>query len=273
MATTSTPTTSSARQIRRDKALVMRELERIGLRGMPLDEAQTKSAAAVERRAPVWGYAIRQTTKAVQGWHGWETSGILTEGQRLHLERPVSERAALRMVRWAQAGWIERDTRGRPSYGNRVPELATLAARCGLSDWYQQMGWPWCAFGVHVAALAEGSRTARLGLGGAYNALWTVAILGAARRQEHGLKLVEASKWRLGTWLEFDFPGGEEVDHIGAALGPIGAGGYGYDARADWIVTVEGNTSPGTDGSQSNGGVVAIRQRPVSTIRAGLTYR
>ena len=129
------------------------------------------AAAAVERRAPVWGYAIRQTTKAVQGWHGWETSGILTEGQRLHLERPVSERAALRMVRWAQAGWIERDTRGRPSYGNRVPELATLAARCGLSDWYQQMGWPWCAFGVHVAALAEGSRTARLGLGGAYNAL------------------------------------------------------------------------------------------------------
>lgn len=264
----------SRRRMRRDKALVVREAERIGLDGMPMAQTARKALPGVRVFGRKWGWHAKELTEAVQLYHGWPVTGRLNAGQRAYLERPVRERAALKAVEAAEARWHERGEDGAPSRANRVPELADLARALGLSDWYQKMGWAWCAFFVHLMALAEGSSTAKAGLRGAYNALWTVSILAAARRGEHGLRLLERpEQWRLGDWLEFDFPGGEEVDHIGIALGRVGEGGYGHPAKAGWIVTVEGNTSPDDGGSQSDGGGVYIRHRPASSIRAGVRYR
>jgi hypothetical protein len=192
---------------------------------------------------------------------------VLTAGQQRWLERPARARAALLMERWE--GWKE-----QPPDSNVCPPLAKVAAQIGLSDWYQGMGWSWCAFAVHVAAAHQGCKAAKAGLEGAYNALYTVAILEEARQAHYGLRLLAGTKGvTLGDWAEFDFPGGDEVDHIGFVLAGPGRRWHARDGRVlggrpDAIVTVEGNTSSGDGGSQSNGGMVAVRERDLSLVRA-----
>lgn len=177
----------------------------------------------------------------------------------------IGERAADRMVGWYKAGWKE-----HPAGSNFVLELSELAKRLGLSSYYSRMGFPWCALAVFSAALAEGSRAATLGLKqGRFNALYTPEIQSVANRGAFGLSAVAKSSIRKGVGLLFDFDGGG-VDHVGFALGAPGAmivaGGRTWKPGRDEVVTVEGNTSYDSGGSQANGGCVAIRIRPLSEI-------
>lgn len=76
-------------------------------------------------------------------------------------------------------------------------------------------------------------------------------VTGLADGRKAGLAV---SSPTAGDLVFFNFPGGPSVDHVGIVTGVDGA----------YLLTVEGNTSPGTAGSQSNGGGVYARRRHIS---------
>lgn len=167
----------------------------------------------------------------------------------------VPEKAVEVMLGWAAAGLKE-----NPADSNRVPDLQALAKALGLAPWYQAMGWPWCAFSANLAALKVGGQTATAGLRlGRFNALYCPAILTAAEHGDHGMKVVPASLARRGDLVLFDWQHDGTSDHIGR-ITAAPAGGS--------VATVEGNTSSGPGGSQSNGGGVYRRIRPLTDVRA-----
>ena len=187
--------------------------------------------------------------------------------------KTIGSKAADRMVRWYQAGWKE-----YPSGSNRVEPLMQLCRDLKLSTYYSNMGYPWCALAVFVAALAEGSTSAKAGLReGRFNALYTPTIRQVAENGAHGLRAVSMSQITHGVVVLMDFGGsnGGEVDHIGIALGKPGqtvaAGGRRWECAPTSVVCVEGNTSYDNTGSQANGGAVAIRIRPLSQIMTPFT--
>ena len=57
--------------------------------------------------------------------------------------------------------------------------------------------------------------------------------------------------YRFGDQISFNFNGGSDRDHTGLVVGVVGS----------TIYCIEGNTSLGSRGSQSNGGAVALRKR------------
>lgn len=187
--------------------------------------------------------------------------------------RTVGSLAADLMVRWYERGWRE-----YPSGSNRVQPLMLLCRELRLSSYYSNMGFPWCALAVFVAALVNGSKSAKACLrDGLYNGLYTPTIRQVAENGAHGLRAVSPSKITHGVCLLFNFGGtnGDEVDHIGIALGAPGqnvtAAGRRWKCPAGHVVTVEGNTSYDESGSQANGGAVAIRVRPLSQVRTPFT--
>ena len=147
-----------------------------------------------------------------------------------------------------------------PSGSNRVPQLAELARHTGLSQWYQGMGWPWCAFSAFLAARAEGLRVGpqAAGFGGKFNVLYVPDILARARMGQFGLRVVSFGSARKGDLVLFDWDGDHVPDHIGRFIAVTPSG----------LTTVEGNTSVDSAGSQSNGGAVAVRQRMWSNVIA-----
>ncbi len=159
----------------------------------------------------------------------------------------VPERAVEEMERWI-------GLRERPAGSNKVPALGKVARELGLSDWYQKMGWPWCAFTVFLAALRVGGQSAELGLRqGKFNALYCPAILAAAQGARFGMRVVAASEAARGDLVLFDWsPQGDPADHIGRLVRPP-AGGV--------VVTVDGNS--GTDDL-----LVVERERQTTQVRA-----
>jgi hypothetical protein len=184
----------------------------------------------------------------------------------------VGSRAAERMVGWYKLGWRE-----QPAGSNVVPQLQAFAKRLGLASYYVDMGFAWCGFSVFTSALAEGSKAAKAGLlEGKFNALYTPEIRTTAAACRFWLKQVSLRQIQHGTMLEFDFGGsnGTEVDHVGYALGAPGEAvevdGKMLKPKKSEVVTVEGNTSYDDAGSQSNGGCVAVKIRPLSVIRVAI---
>jgi hypothetical protein len=180
------------------------------------------------------------------------------------------------MVVWYTARWKE-----YPAGSNQVQPLMALCRDLRLSSYYANMKYPWCALAVFVAALAEGSEAARLGLReGKFNALYTPTIRQVAENGAYGLQAISKAQIVKGAGVLFDFGGsnGGEVDHIGYALGKPGqvvtaAGQKWQPPGAEYVVCVEGNTSYDDKGSQSDGGAVAIRIRPLSQIRTAFLLR
>ena len=167
---------------------------------------------------------------------------------------PPGAKAVNLMVQWAQAQYTE-----DPPNSNKVPELQHLAKEQGLAPFYQNMGWPWCAFAANLSGLISGTVAGKEGLvKGHFNALYVPAIYDAARKGLYGLSIVGKPAAKRGDLVIFNWDGGVP-DHIGRLLSRGGA---------DSINTVEGNTSPGVHGSQSDGGGVFIRNRPMSTVTA-----
>lgn len=144
-----------------------------------------------------------------------------------------------------------------PAGSNVVPRLSGIGRSAGVG-WEAQMGYPWCAYSAMLAALQAGSETARMGLiENKFNALYVPEIESLARAGKYGMRLVGWGEAQPGDFVTFNWDGGVP-DHIGMLLS-VGVS----DAQ-----TVEGNTSPGNTGSQSNGGGVFVRNRDKSVIQA-----
>lgn len=113
-------------------------------------------------------------------------------------------------------------------------------------------GVPWCGCFVSYAAIHEGGANipnkARLA--------YTPYAVADAQNHTNGLTAVGVNDARPGDFLLYDFDGGG-ADHVGLCVAPTSGG---------MVYAVEGNTSSGTSGSQSNGGGVYARTRPVSQV-------
>lgn len=107
-------------------------------------------------------------------------------------------------------------------------------------------GQPWCA--TFQVAMAR-----RLGIKLGNESAYTPSLLGS---------MPNGPEPRLGALAFFDFPDSvKRVQHVGLVK----------DWTATSVTCIEGNTSPGSSGSQSNGGGVWIRTRPRSHVR-GFAY-
>lgn len=124
-----------------------------------------------------------------------------------------------------------------------VKESPAGSNRVKYGSWYGLDGQPWCMMFVqwvfHHAGVPLPIRTASCG-----------ALMKAAR---------EAGQWvtrdfRPGDVVIYDFPGGAATDHCGIVEKVCG-----YNVAA-----IEGNTS--MTGSQSNGGIVCRKTRPLGQI-------
>lgn len=124
-----------------------------------------------------------------------------------------------------------------------------------IDGWQKGVGMiaqPWCGAFVHGVLSHVGVKglSARM--------RYTPYIVEDGRAGKNGL-LCEVG-WddkKRGDLFLFDFDGGG-VDHVGIFTGITYADGSAQ--------TVEGNTSSGSAGSQSNGGMVAVRSRPRSIV-------
>lgn len=133
-----------------------------------------------------------------------------------------------------------------PAGSNRIPRLSEEGRRRGVPT--AGMGFPFCGYFFFLCSLAVGGQAARAGLvEQRFNALFTPEIGAVANASSHHLVTVGRSQVQPGDGALFNFDGGA-IDHIGRVKKVLPGG-----------VTLEGNTSFGPGGSQSNGGAIALR--------------
>jgi peptidoglycan hydrolase-like protein with peptidoglycan-binding domain len=189
------------------------------------------------------------TAAAIAAWkraRGLRGAGLAAaEHRRLLADVPLQ--AVRQMERWVGLHEVPRGS-------DRVPELMALAGRLGLPASLGRMGYPWCALAVFLAALAHGGETAERGLRGReFNAVYTPAILAAAKAGLAGLRVVPPALAFRGDLVLFDWDlrHGDPVDHVGRLVEiPV-------DGR---VLTADGNS--GGDG------LVALRDRANGSVRA-----
>ena len=114
----------------------------------------------------------------------------------------------------------------------------------------RMQGQPWCVCFLWWCFQHGGERSAFFG--GA-----KTASCGTLYRwyKEQGLTLPKHEA-RQGDIVILNFKGTADTQHCGLVV----------DAGANWVQTIEGNTSPGLEGSQDNGGCVALKIRTMSQI-------
>jgi hypothetical protein len=193
------------------------------------------------------------TAAAVKAWkrarRGQRPSGNLSPGDQRRLRADLPLRATFLLERWAYRGLRE-----EPPGSNRVPQLVALATELEVAAPFVRMGFPWCAFAVFLAALAEGGRTAELGLRRrTFNPLYAPDVLAAAEKGRFGLQIIPAEDaWRGDLVLfDWDLASGDPADHVARLVEPPDNGR---------IYTVDGNS-----GVQ---GLVALRMRSSGSVRA-----
>lgn len=131
-----------------------------------------------------------------------------------------------------------------------------------IQDWIKFTGYtspvPWCGCFVAYASVKVAGALIpnRLRLG------YVPYIVADANSRSNGL--VAVSDPKPGDFACFDFDGGV-ADHVGLV----------ESVTASTVTCIEGNTSPGTSGSQANGGGVFRRTRPRNQVVcfARPTYR
>lgn len=124
-------------------------------------------------------------------------------------------------------------------FSNTGKHIDKWEAACGLK------GQPYCAlFLMYQYAKATGRK-----LSCTY--AYTPNILNAAKRGTD-FTLIPRGQERAGDWVLYNFGSSAPVQHVAAITRVIAPGDN---------ETIEGNTSPGTGGSQDNGGGVFIRRR------------
>jgi hypothetical protein len=126
--------------------------------------------------------------------------------------------------------------------------------------WYGMDGQPWCAIFCTWCAEQVGSKTFVKGSRYAY----CPYIEKDARNGATGLTIVQPHAVMRGDIALFDWGNDGVADHIEFVTSPPGSGtSFG---------TVGGNTSPGSSGSQSNGGGVYQRTRYVADVECFCRY-
>lgn len=142
--------------------------------------------------------------------------------------RKVSDRD--RALKWARA---QVGTTENPPGSNSGPKITGWIKAGG-----GRPGWSWCQYFANAVAVAGGCPQLPTG--------YTVAVMGGGYRSL-GFVPVKLADALPGDMIFFKFPGvsNDPCDHVGIKL--------------DASRTVEGNTSSGSSGSQSNGGGVFIR--------------
>jgi hypothetical protein len=120
-----------------------------------------------------------------------------------------------------------------------------------IEDWIKASGYegpvPWCQCFANAAAVHGGAPQLRTG--------YTPTVLAGIG----GYIQIPASRAQRGDFVFYKWPGvsRDSCDHVGVLV----------DAPAlSTVRAVEGNTSPGTGGSQNNGGGVYVRTRPRSVV-------
>ena len=121
-------------------------------------------------------------------------------------------------------------------------------AQYAKNSYYGANGVPYCA--MFVSWVFNQAAAKAIGLPGAY----CPTMLAAAKRQNKTLTNIKNAM--PGDIVFFDWGRDGVADHVGIVEKNCGS----------YVQTIEGNTSVGTAGSQSNGGVVARRTRAWSTI-------
>ena len=114
-----------------------------------------------------------------------------------------------------------------------------------FGEWYGINGVPWCVQAQAYWFEKAGEKTASCG-----------QLL--AWHKAHG-NVVSKDGIQVGDLLILNFSGTQETQHIGLVVDTLKHG---------WYQTVEGNTSPGAEGSQNNGGCVALKTRSVNQVVA-----
>lgn len=131
---------------------------------------------------------------------------------------------------------------GKTENNNRAPWLDEWARKY-VGSW--MVGQPWCGLFCIVAWAHAGKKLPQ----------GTVFTPNICPGGSYGRK-VSASSAQPGDLVVMNFGSGG-AKHVGLARGP---------ARGGVIPTIEGNTSPGSGGSQANGGGVWKRSRPLGQV-------
>jgi len=220
------------------------------------------TGSAIKRRLRAHGYwpkgwpfnegmgpRTRKQIAKFQKAHGLEASGTVGPRTTAALNAPATRKAPgerARAVNWAKArvGITE-----NPAGSNRGPRITAWQEMSG----YPGGGVPWCQCFVNASAYVGTRKRLNPAMIGGY----TVSVVEMAENGEHGLKRISLEEARPGDWVFFDFDGGG-VDHVGLFMSRNGR----------TVFTIEGNTSSGNSGSQSNGGGVFRRERDRSLIAA-----
>lgn len=121
-----------------------------------------------------------------------------------------------------------------------------FANKIGAS-YYGQNNVPYCA--MFVSWVLDNAGVSCAGLPGAYcpDMLYEAELAG---------RTVPVSKAQPGDIIYFEWNNDDETDHVGIVVSNEG----------NYLETIEGNTSSGASGSQSNGGVVARRERSFANV-------
>jgi hypothetical protein len=203
----------------------------------------------------------RQARIQPTGWVGKETFNLL-RSIRIPSGLPHAGEPAMdaRSVELINAAW-DRFGGKEPSAGGSSSAQARLAKARGqlgyaegannankFGEWYGANGQPWCAMFVtwcDLTGSAPSTKSFKRGSRYAY----VPYILADARLGYYGLSCTSSPK--PGDLVLYDWSWDGEYDHVGV---------FEQGSASSWQA-VEGNTSPSSSGSQSNGGGVYRRSR------------
>lgn len=128
----------------------------------------------------------------------------------------------------------------------------------------EAFGWdgvPWCVVFLWWCFREAGERAAF------YGGAKTASCGTLLRWYQAQGQTVPASEVQAGDIVILNFSGTKDTQHCGLVIdvSPVICPATGAPS---YIITIEGNTSPGLEGSQDNGGCVALKQRAYRHIMA-----
>jgi hypothetical protein len=137
--------------------------------------------------------------------------------------------------------------KAKPEVG--VTESPANSNQQKYGSWYGMNGVPWCAIFCTWADQLSGAPASSFARGSRYS--YVPYIVNDARIGKNGLSVISTPK--PGDLVCYDWSRDGEYDHIGIVETPPSPSGD--------FTAIEGNTSPSSSGSQSNGGQVCRRSR------------
>ena len=193
-----------------------------------------------------YGTPARELTKRIQARNKIKTDGNITPETILvvgrYLPGTLQQRAATCME--LVVGPLE-------VWGNNLGPYVQQIQRLG-SD-LAPGAWPWCAATTSWAYRCAGWKS-WAAFCKSHHEAWVPAWVDAARQGRYGMSIVGARSARRGDAICFDWQADQTHDHIGLIR-----------ARPNLatlnVASVEANTSPGTVGSQDDGGGLWLRTR------------